>query len=115
MTSRTELQSYAIEYHDAVRDYEISLFVTYIGNIVKSLARNGHMSVAYPILSKGNLIRRNPQGLLNKSDLGPMQGDYVSGVMKGLRVLFPDTDIFVTADDSQLLLNWSSAKSSPSN
>ena len=105
-TSRAELKSYAIEYHDAVKDYEISLFVAYLSNLVTTLSRNGHFSFAYPVLAKGTYIRRTPQGLINKIDPGAIQFDYVEGVIRGLKVLYPDMDIFLMADQTQILLNW---------
>lgn len=106
-TSRAELKSYALEYHDAVKEYEISLFVVHISHIITSLARNGHVGVAYPVLPPRILIRRTPQGLIEKSDPGPLQHDYVNGVIKGLKVQYPDMDIFISLDGSQLMFDWS--------
>jgi hypothetical protein len=110
MTTCAELQEYAKEYHDAVREHETSLFVSYIASFVRSLARNGHLSVAYPVLPKGALLLRTAQGLLNKEDMGPLQANYVDGVIHGLNVLFPDMNIFLTLDETKILLDWSSAK-----
>ena len=105
--SRAELKSYALEYHDAVKEYEISLFVFYISNLITTLARNGHLSMAYPVLPPRIMIRRTPQGLINKSDPGSLQSDYVEGLISSLKVRYPDMDIFLTADSTQVMFNWS--------
>ena len=107
VTTRAELKSYALEYHDAVKEYEISLFVVYISHLITTLARNGHVSVAYPVLPPRVLLRRTPQGLINKSDPGSIPYDYVEGVISGLKVQYPDMDIFSTTDLSQIILDWS--------
>ena len=106
-TTRAELKSYALEYHDAVKEYEISLFVMYISNLITTLARNGHLSMAYPVHPPRIMIRRTPQGLINKSDPGPLQADYVEGLTKSLKVQYPDMDIFLTADTTQVIFDWS--------
>ena len=106
MPTRAELKSYAIEYHDAVKDYEISLFVAYISNLITTLSRNGHFSFTYPVLSKGVYIRRTPHGLINKMEPGPIQADYVEGVIRGLKAQYTDMDIFLMSDQTQIFLNW---------
>jgi hypothetical protein len=53
------------------------------------------------------MIRRTPQGLINKSDPGAIQADYVEGLIRDLKVRYPDMDIFLTADSTQVMFNWS--------
>lgn len=103
--TREELKASATEYHEHVRLYEISLFVAYLCRCIQVLAKNGNVRYAYPVLKPGMLLLRNPQGLIEKDNPGPIQRDFLPGVMNGLTEFFPGITVYF--DGSQLIMEWS--------
>ena len=103
--TREELKASATEYHEHVRLYEISLFVAYLCRSIQIQARNGNLRHVHPVLKPFDLLIRNPKGLLEKDAPGPIQHDYLPGVINGLTEFFPGIDAYF--EDSYLVMEWS--------
>ena len=103
--TREELRASANEYHEHVRLHEISLFVAHLCRCIQVQARNGKLRHVHPVLKPFDLLMRNPQGLIEKDNPGPIQHDYLPGVMNGLTEFFPGITVYF--QDSQLIMEWS--------
>ena len=103
--TREELKASATEYHEHVRLYEISLFVAHLCRCIQIEAKSGKLRHVHPVLKPFDLLIRNPQGLIEKDNPGPIQRDYLPGVMNGLTEFFPDITVYF--DGSQLIMEWS--------
>ena len=103
--TREELKASATEYHEHVRLYEISLFVAHLCRCIQLQARNGNLRHVHPVLKPFDLLIRNPQGLIKKDNPGPIQHDYLPGVMTGLSEFFPGITAYF--DGSHLIMEWS--------
>ena len=103
--TREELRASANEYHEHVRLHEISLFVAHLCRCIQVQARNGKLRHVHPVLKRFDLVIRNPQGLIEKDTPGPIQHDYLPGVMNGLTEFFPGITVYF--DGSQLIMEWS--------
>lgn len=103
--TREELRASANEYHEHVRLHEISLFVAHLCRCIQVQARNGKLRHVHPVLKRFDLVIRNPQGLIEKDNPGPIQHDYLPGIMNGLTEFFPGITVYF--DGSQLIMEWS--------
>ena len=105
--TRGELKASATEYHEHVRLYEISLFVAHLCRSIQVQARNGNLRHVHPVLKPFDLLIRNPQGLIEKDNPGPIQRDFLPGVMNGLTEFFPGISLYIDDPDTNLYLEKS--------
>jgi len=94
---RETLQYYAKDYENAVREYELSIYLNYIVWFVDKLARRGNRFYDHIVLGKNELAAHSAHGgLLDKANPGPVPHNYLDEILTLLKKTFPDSDITYT-------------------
>lgn len=94
---RETLQYYAKDYQNAVREYELSIYLNYIIWAVDKLARRGVTFYDHVVLGKNELAAHSaPGGLLDKANPGSIPFMYLDSILGLLKKTFPDSDITFT-------------------
>ena len=94
---RETLQYYAKDYVNAVREFELSIYLNYIVWAVDKLAHRGVTFYDHVVLGKNELAAHSaPGGLLDKSNPGSLPYVYLEPMLELLKKKFPDSDITFT-------------------
>jgi hypothetical protein len=94
---RETLQYYAKDYENAVREFELSIYLNYIVWAIDKLARRGNTFYDHIVLHKNELAAHSaPGGLLDKSNPGSIPRVYLEPILELLKKKFPDSDITFT-------------------
>ena len=94
---RETLQYYAKNYENAVREFELSIYLNYIVWAIDKLAHRDVTFYDHVVLGKNELAAHSaPGGLLDRSNPGSLPYSFVEPMLELLKNKFPDSDIIFT-------------------